>query len=510
MLPGGLAPAHARSTPRRITHTESLVMLHVPILRNGKPYSSVDFVEIVHHATGEPVARVSQANSGMLSRDIARMDHGVLDAFTVAELMDITRRAGELFMTADLPLGDAKQSFDDYITQLSATTGMPISYCRSNAGKIHRMFAEIDTVVKGLTRGFPLEILDTGHGQVAGHTLSFFRVANCLGAVLPSNSPGVHSLWIPAIALKSPVVLKPGREEPWSPYRIIQAFIAAGIPGDAFGFYPTDHAGAAELLRCCDRSMLFGGSDTTKPYENDPRVELHGPGYSKIILGPDAADEWEKYIDIMVGSIAANGGRSCINASGVWTPKNGRAIAEALSERLAKVEALPAEDPRAEIAAFANSRMAEMISLSIDSQLKSGAIDVTAAKRGGPRLVQKGRLSWLLPTIVWIEPGPAGGAADLGDDPSWAHPLAHKEYLFPFASVVECPADVIPEAIGDTLVGTVISRDPAFLRAMKSTPHIDRLNLGPIPTYQLSWDQPHEGNLFEHLYRQRAFQAILA
>jgi hypothetical protein len=36
--------------------------------------------------------------------------------------------------------------------------------------------------------------------------------------------------------------------------------------------------------------------------------------------------------------------------------------------------------------------------------------------------------------------------------------------------------------------------------------HIDRLNVGPIPTYQLSWDQPHEGNLFQHLYRQRAFQ----
>ena len=39
------------------------------------------------------------------------------------------------------------------------------------------------------------------------------------------------------------------------------------------------------------------------------------------------------------------------------------------------------------------------------------------------------------------------------------------------------------------------------------SPHIDRLNLGPIPTWQLSWDQPHEGNLFQHLYRQRAFQA---
>ena len=35
---------------------------------------------------------------------------------------------------------------------------------------------------------------------------------------------------------------------------------------------------------------------------------------------------------------------------------------------------------------------------------------------------------------------------------------------------------------------------------------IGRLNLGPIKTNQIVWDQPHEGNLFEHLYARRAFQ----
>ena len=34
----------------------------------------------------------------------------------------------------------------------------------------------------------------------------------------------------------------------------------------------------------------------------------------------------------------------------------------------------------------------------------------------------------------------------------------------------------------------------------------DRLNVGPIATNQISWDQPHEGNLFEHLYARRSFQ----
>jgi hypothetical protein len=35
---------------------------------------------------------------------------------------------------------------------------------------------------------------------------------------------------------------------------------------------------------------------------------------------------------------------------------------------------------------------------------------------------------------------------------------------------------------------------------------VDRLNVGGIPTTQIGWDQPHEGNLFEHLYARRAYQ----
>ena len=86
------------------------------------------------------------------------------------------------------------------------------------------------------------------------------------------------------------------------------------------------------------------------------------------------------------------------------------------------------------------------------------------------------------------------------------HPLAKKEFLFPYASVVECPVKEIPTSIGSTLVGTVITKDKDLIRRLMACPDIDRLNIGAIPTCVLSWDQPHEGNLFEHLYRQRAFQ----
>jgi hypothetical protein len=90
------------------------------------------------------------------------------------------------------------------------------------------------------------------------------------------------------------------------------------------------------------------------------------------------------------------------------------------------------------------------------------------------------------------------------------HPLAMKEFLFPFASVVKVDQAEIPAQLGPTLVVTAITRDPKLIQTLVSSPHIDRLNIGALPTNQVSWDQPHEGNLFEHLYARRAFQHAVA
>src|SRR4029450_5607709 len=102
---------------------------------------------------------------------------------------------------------------------------------------------------------------------------------------MPSNSPAVNSLWLPAIALKIPVVIKPGKEEPWTPYRLIQAFIAAGWPAGAVGFYPPDHAGGAESLKLSGRALIFGDKSTTDRYSGNPAIQVHGPGFSKILIG---------------------------------------------------------------------------------------------------------------------------------------------------------------------------------------------------------------------------------
>jgi acyl-CoA reductase-like NAD-dependent aldehyde dehydrogenase len=335
--------------------------------------------------------------------------------------------------------------------------------------------------------------VDKGFGELNGQALSFFPRTESLAVVLPNNSPGVHTLWTPAVALKIPLVLKPGSSEPWTPYRIIQALVRAGAPPEAFSFYPTDHVGAGEILRSTGRGMIFGDAGSTGSWRDDPRIEIHGPGYSKIIIGDDCVDDWEKYLDVMVASIAENGGRSCVNASGVWVSRHADEIGEALAERLARIVPRDAEDEDAMLAPFADAGVAARINESIDQSLtETGARDLSALYRKGERMVTSGGSVYLLPTVVLCE--------------SAEHSLANREFLFPYASVVRAGQEDIPEALGPSLVVTAITEDAKLIRKLVSSSNVDRLNIGPVPTNHISWDQPHEGNLFEHLYARRAFQ----
>lgn len=86
------------------------------------------------------------------------------------------------------------------------------------------------------------------------------------------------------------------------------------------------------------------------------------------------------------------------------------------------------------------------------------------------------------------------------------HPLANREFLFPFASVVPVDAQHVPSALGRTLVLTALTADPELRQRIVTSPLVDRLNFGVIPTTRIGWDQPHEGNLFDHLYGRRAIQ----
>ena len=472
--------------------------LHIPILRLGRAYRSLDTQK--HAIPGGATLEVSVANSGLIRRDLADLPRAAaaLRAIPTETLVGYMEKAAELYLHGNLPWGDDDrlQSPADYAAALSQLTGLPHSLGRSNLGKVHAAMSNIRAVLAGLTRRLPHELFDRGVVRQDGLDVNFFPETNSLGVLLPSNSPGVNSLWLPALVMKVPVVLKPGREDPLTPFRLIQAMIAAGFPREAFGFYPATHDGGDALLFGTGRAIAFGNDTTLKKYAPYRHIQVHGSGRSKILIGDDFLAEWPKHLDTIAHAISANGGRSCINCSSVLISRDRDALADALARKLAAIVPLPRDHPDAILCGFANPKAAKAIDERLEELLaQPGAVDLTAKYRNGPRLVEAHGQTFLSPTLI------------VCDDLS--HPLANTEYGFPFASVLQVPqADMIKQ-IGESLVVSAFTRDQDWAVDLMTSTNIERLNLGAYSTMRVQWEQPHEGNLFEFLYRRRALQGDL-
>src|SRR6266478_7173010 len=141
-------------------------MLQIPISRWGEPYKSLDLDKVVHFATGEVLAEVSRANGGLVERDMrfARRAREVLREIPIKKLLEIVKKAGELYASAELPLGDGTQTPDQFVRMQSATTGLPEHMCRFNMTKNKFVLSNMDKILDALTRGLDLDILSKGYG----------------------------------------------------------------------------------------------------------------------------------------------------------------------------------------------------------------------------------------------------------------------------------------------------------------------------------------------------------
>src|SRR5262249_35215641 len=157
-----------------------------------------------------------------------------------------------------------------------------------------------------------------------------------------------------------------------------------------------------------------------------------GPGFSKILLGDDVVDHWEKYLDVMVDSVFLNSGRGCINTSGIWASRHTKEIAAALAERLGPVAPKPPEDPQCDLAAFTVPGAAKAIWNMIEARMHEPGVEDMTSKFGA-RLVQKERCGYIRPVVAHCD--------------SPARELANTEFMFPCVSVVQCPQEQMLEKI---------------------------------------------------------------
>jgi len=75
------------------------MITHFPALRFGKPYKSLDLIDLSPLNSDETIAQVSQVNAGIIKRDLRKIaDAGkALSQFTTKQLIEKCATAGKIF-----------------------------------------------------------------------------------------------------------------------------------------------------------------------------------------------------------------------------------------------------------------------------------------------------------------------------------------------------------------------------------------------------------------------------
>jgi acyl-CoA reductase-like NAD-dependent aldehyde dehydrogenase len=371
-------------------------------------------------------------------------------------------------------------SFEDYQHMVSRVSGMPISVVRSATRGIESGAAEAYRSTQyarpaGAVNDWRDPLTRTGRAV-------WTRRGDVFAVHAAGNHPGVHTLWLEALALGYRVAVRPSRREPFTPHRLITALRESGFGDDHVVLLPTDYMVADDIIRNADLAMVYGGEEVVRKYGNDATVLPQGPGRSKILL---TGDDWERHLDTIVDSVSAHGGTACVNTTAVFVEGDPSPVAEAVAERLSAIPSLPPEDDKAVLPA----------------QSVAGARDIEAYLLG-----HAGGAKALL--------GGEGVVDELGDGSAVLRPAVFQvdrsdapqtgiELAFPCVWFAPwTPADGI-EPLRDSLVLTALTQDKDLIGRLLDEPTVANVYVGDIPTYWMAPWVPHDRYLAEFLMRTK-------
>jgi acyl-CoA reductase-like NAD-dependent aldehyde dehydrogenase len=432
--------------------------------------------QTIADVAGNPLAELSLVPRLFVTRAMAALHKA--DTLPLDQRLAALAHAGEIFSMGTVN----GMSAGDYQYIVSRVTGMPISVVRSAATAIADNAAEAYHSVQharpvGDVNDWRDPLTRTGRGV-------WTRRGNVFGVHAPGNHPGVHGIWLEALALGYRVAVRPSRRDPFTPHRLISALRSTGFGDDQVVLLPTGYDIADEILRGADLAMAYGGEEVMRKYAAVSTMLPQGPGRSKILLlaGADGRD----HLDMIVDSISNEGGRACVNATAVFVEGDPAPIAEAIAERLAAIPSLPPEDGNAvlPVVPLADARKLEQYLF---------------AKAAG--------------TTPWL--GGDGIVDELGDGSAALRPAVHQldrsdapqagiELPFPCVWVAPWARETGIEPLKDTLVLTAVTHDENLLDELLDEPTISNVYVGDHPTYWMAPGVPHDGYLADFLMRTKA------
>jgi hypothetical protein len=227
-----------------------------------------------------------------------------------------------------------------------------------------------------------LEMYDSYAYDAGGIRVGLTPRGRNAGFVMPGNHPSVHFMWLGALAMKVPVVVRPYNEDVFAPYRLVTARLEAGLPEDAVAFVPGNHDLVDTIVQACGLSVLFGMQPLADRYASNRHVKVHGPGRSKIVVLAGA--DFDRTVGMITRLVMDDADRGCINGSAVIVEGDARPLASAVA---AVLERVPARSPLAENAELGAVRPAEAAAYNgfIDSLIGSALGHAPRAPRRGGR-----------------------------------------------------------------------------------------------------------------------------
>jgi len=433
--------------------------------------------EIIKDTAGVAVGELSIVPPLFVTRSIAAQRKA--GSLPPAQRQAALDKAAEIFVHDQI----AGLDFEFYVTLASRVSGLPIKVTRAVALDVATALGcALDAVRPARPTGSAFDWRDEVTRRASG---VWVRRGEVFAVHASGNHPGVHGAWPQALALGYRVAIRPSRREPFTGHRVITALREAGFRPEDVIYLPTDYAGADEIIRAADLSMVFGSQDVVDKYAADATVFANGPGRSKILI--TAEQNWRDYLDLIVDSISNLGGMACQNTTAVLYEGDPTLLAQAIAERLAPIPALPASDENA------------ILPTQPIAQAQAVA-DYLAAKAAGST-----------PLL-----GADHVVADLGDGNAALRPAVH---LLTTPDVdklnIELPFPCVwvsPWSRGDglaplrhSLVITAITSDEQLIDDLLVEPTVANLYRGPHATYYMALQMPHDGYLAEFLMRSKGF-----
>ena len=433
---------------------------------------------------GSPLAEAT-ITPPLLVHELARKRSTSLRSLPIREVLDVFQRAADIFATGR---ADGLEP-EAYVRNASLSSGLPLSIVRKQTlGLFPPAFRMMDRFLR-VQSPCGLEVFDRYFYDAGGIRVGLTPRGRNVGFVMPGNHPSTHLMWVCALAMKVPVVLRPSNDDLFTPYRLVTAFLEAGLPEEAIAFVPGGHDLVDPIVQACSLSVLFGGQQLADRYAPNRNVKIHGPGRSKVVVLADA--DFEQTVRLISRLVLDDAGRGCINGSAVIVEGSAGRLAAAVAAALEKV---PVQSPLAEGAQLGAVRMAEAEAYSalIDSRLGSGAIEHTPGRAG--RVATVNGVPIMRPTVIEVD--------------LFEHPLFGMELPFPFVvfAPVRSRQDLLRAAC-NSLAVVVAGEDDTLAQDLLLEPTIDKVFGSGALSTEFDPREPHEGFLLDFLFQKKAIRS---